>query len=107
MKAAPAAPAPPSAYMFVYFTGNTIDGEKLRFAVSDGNNALQWKTLNDAQPILESHEGTQGLRDPFIMRSAEGIASSCSPPIFRPDAPAGVGRPARAAGISKSGNRPT
>lgn len=72
VKAAPAAPAPPSAYMFVYFTGNTIDGEKLRFAVSDGNNALQWKTLNDAQPILESHEGTQGLRDPFIMRSAEG-----------------------------------
>jgi len=70
--AAPAAAPAPSAYMFVYFTGNSIDGEKLRFAVSDGNNALQWKTLNDAQPILESREGTRGLRDPFIMRSAEG-----------------------------------
>ncbi len=22
--------------------------------------------------VLESHEGTRGLRDPFIMRSAEG-----------------------------------
>jgi len=64
--------ATPAAYMFVYFTGNTIDGEKLRFAVSDGNNALQWKTLNGAQPVLESREGTRGLRDPFIMRSAEG-----------------------------------
>ncbi|MEG3089896.1 family 43 glycosylhydrolase [Sphingomonas sp. PB1R3] len=72
VQAKPTAPPPPSAYMFVYFTGNTIDGEKLRFAVSDGNNALQWKTLNDAQPILESAEGTRGLRDPFIMRSAEG-----------------------------------
>lgn len=72
VQAAPAAVPAPSAYMFVYFTGNSIDGEKLRFAVSDGNNALQWKTLNDAQPVLESHEGTRGLRDPFIMRSAEG-----------------------------------
>ncbi len=72
VKAAPPAAHPPSAYMFVYFTGNTIDGEKLRFAVSEGNNALQWKSLNDARPILESHEGTRGLRDPFIMRSAEG-----------------------------------
>jgi GH43 family beta-xylosidase len=70
--AAPATLPPLSAYVFVYFTGNTIDGEKLRFAISDGNNALQWKTLNDAQPILESTKGTRGLRDPFIMRSAEG-----------------------------------
>jgi GH43 family beta-xylosidase len=62
----------PSAYLFVYFTGNSIEGEKLRFAISDGNNALRWKTLNDAQPIIESTEGTRGLRDPFIMRSAEG-----------------------------------
>lgn len=70
--AAPQAPSPPSAYVFVYFTGDDIEGEKLRFAVSDGNNALQWKALNDAQPILESRQGTRGLRDPFIMRSAEG-----------------------------------
>jgi GH43 family beta-xylosidase len=72
VRALPAAPPPPSAYVFVYFTGNSIDGEKLRFAISDGNNALRWKTLNDAQPVLESGEGTRGLRDPFIMRSAEG-----------------------------------
>jgi GH43 family beta-xylosidase len=67
-----APPAPGAAYLFVYFTENTIDGEKLRFAISDGNNALQWKTLNDGRPILHSDEGTRGLRDPFIMRSAEG-----------------------------------
>jgi len=63
---------PMTAYLFVYFTANTIEGEKIRFATSDGNNALQWKALNDAQPILESTMGTRGLRDPFILRSAEG-----------------------------------
>ncbi|WP_083672188.1 family 43 glycosylhydrolase [Sphingomonas montana] len=60
------------AYLFVYFSGDTVDGEKLRFAVSDGNNALQWKELNRAQPVLTSSNGTLGLRDPFIMRSPEG-----------------------------------
>jgi len=60
------------AYLFVYFTGDSIDGEKLRFAISDGNNALQWKDLNHAKPVLESAFGTRGLRDPFILRSAEG-----------------------------------
>lgn len=60
------------AYLFAYFAADTIDGEKIRFAVSDGNNALKWKNLNDAKPILESKVGTTGLRDPFIMRSAEG-----------------------------------
>ena len=63
---------PKQAYLFVYFTADTIEGEKLRFATSDGNNALQWKNLNDAQPILESTMGTRGLRDPFILRSPEG-----------------------------------
>ncbi len=72
VKAAPATPPPPSAYVFVYFTGNSVEGEKLRLAISDGNNALRWKTLNDARPVIESTEGTRGLRDPFIMRSAEG-----------------------------------
>jgi GH43 family beta-xylosidase len=72
VKAAPATPPAPSAYVFVYFTGNSVEGEKLRFAISDGNNALRWKTLNDARPVIESTEGTRGLRDPFIMRSAEG-----------------------------------
>ncbi|WP_260928721.1 glycoside hydrolase family 43 protein [Novosphingobium sp. 9] len=61
-----------NAYMFVYFTGNSEDGEKLRFATSDGNNALEWKLLNDGQPVLTSSKGTRGLRDPFIMRSVEG-----------------------------------
>lgn len=60
------------AYLFAYFTADTIPGEKIRFATSDGNDALRWKNLNGAQPVIESTMGTMGLRDPFIMRSAEG-----------------------------------
>ncbi|MEM9965631.1 MAG: glycoside hydrolase family 43 protein, partial [Asticcacaulis sp.] len=60
------------AYVFAYFTADTIEGERIYFAVSEGNNALQWRELNAVKPVLESQHGTLGLRDPFIMRSAEG-----------------------------------
>lgn len=63
---------PHEAYLFVYFTGDSIDGEKIRFAVSEGNDALHWQTLNAGRPVLESDFGTRGLRDPFILRSAKG-----------------------------------
>ncbi|WP_285135811.1 immunoglobulin-like domain-containing protein [Microbacterium sp. lyk4-40-TSB-66] len=70
--AAPVAASDLDAYLFAYFTGDNVEGEKIRFATSDGNDSLRWKTLNDAQPILTSTKGTKGLRDPFILRSKEG-----------------------------------
>lgn len=60
------------AYAFLYFTGDTIAGEKIYLAASQGNDALHWDELNNAQPILTSTLGTKGVRDPFIMRSHEG-----------------------------------
>ncbi|TDC81340.1 beta-xylosidase [Micromonospora sp. KC606] len=66
------APAPYAGYAFSYFTGNSIAGEKIYFAASKGNNALQWTELNGGQPKLESKFGTLGLRDPFLIRSPEG-----------------------------------
>jgi len=60
------------AYMFVYFRDNSEEGEKIRFAVSEGNDALNWRTLNNANPVLESTMGDRGLRDPFVLRSKEG-----------------------------------
>ncbi|KAH8597584.1 glycosyl hydrolase [Bisporella sp. PMI_857] len=60
------------AYAFAYFTGNTIAGEKIYFAASQGNDALHWNELNGGQPVLTSTKGTKGLRDPFIIRSPEG-----------------------------------
>lgn len=68
-----------TGYFFSYFTGNSIDGEKIHFAASavnpvtgSANNALQWTELNNGQPVLESDLGTKGLRDPFLIRSPEG-----------------------------------
>ena len=66
------APAPYAGYAFSYFTGNSIAGEKIYFAASRGNNALQWTEVNGGQPKLESTHGTLGLRDPFLIRSPEG-----------------------------------
>ncbi|WP_062135994.1 family 43 glycosylhydrolase [Demequina aestuarii] len=59
-------------YAFSYFTGDSLAGEKIYFAASDGNDALSWDELNGGDPVLESEYGTRGLRDPFIIRSPEG-----------------------------------
>ncbi|WP_152631131.1 family 43 glycosylhydrolase [Agreia bicolorata] len=59
-------------YAFAYFTGNTLAGENIFFAASEGNNALDWRELNGGQPVLTSTKGTKGLRDPFLIRSPEG-----------------------------------
>jgi hypothetical protein len=64
--------APMEGYAFAYFTGNSIAGENISMAASQGNNALQWTELNGGQPILTSTLGTKGLRDPFLIRSPEG-----------------------------------
>lgn len=63
---------PYAGYAFAYFTGNSIEGENVYFAASNGNNALSWKELNNGQPVLRSTQGTKGLRDPFVIRSPEG-----------------------------------
>ncbi|WP_164990342.1 family 43 glycosylhydrolase [Agromyces albus] len=63
---------PFEGYAFSYFTGNSIAGENIYFAASNGNNALDWTELNGGQPTLTSKFGTKGLRDPFIIRSPEG-----------------------------------
>ena len=69
--ALPAA-APLKGYAFAYFTGDSVAGEKIYFAASQGNNALRWTELNGGQPALTSTLGTKGLRDPFLIRSPEG-----------------------------------
>ncbi|WP_290805846.1 family 43 glycosylhydrolase [Herbiconiux sp.] len=66
------APAEYEGYAFAYFTGNSLEGENIYFAASEGNNALDWNELNGGQPVLRSTEGTKGLRDPFLIRSPEG-----------------------------------
>lgn len=60
-----------SAYFFTYFAGEGYsDGEQIYFAAS--KNGLKWQDLNDNKPVLTSTLGEKGVRDPFIIRSAEG-----------------------------------
>ncbi len=60
-------------YLFTYFTGEGYaDGEQVYFALSNGNDALDWQTLNNQEPVLTSTKGEKGARDPFIIRSPEG-----------------------------------
>lgn len=61
-----------SAYLFVYFTGNSKAEEAIRFAISrDGYN---FRALNGNNPVLSSAEisSTGGVRDPHILRGADG-----------------------------------
>lgn len=60
------------AYLFVYFTGNRIQEEAVRFALSkDGFN---YKALNSNMPVIDSKNisETGGVRDPHILRSEDG-----------------------------------
>ncbi len=62
-----------AGYVFSYFKGEgSSNGEQIYFALSDGNNALEWKELNAGGPVLSSELGEKGLRDPSIIRSPEG-----------------------------------
>ncbi|MCJ1709474.1 immunoglobulin-like domain-containing protein [Microbacterium sp. VKM Ac-2923] len=61
------------AYLFPYFTGESSpEDERVRYAISNGNDALDWVTINDNKPVLESKFGERGLRDPFVIRSPQG-----------------------------------
>lgn len=59
------------AYVFPYFEGEGAEGEKIYLAVSESDDPETWHTLNDGQPVIESTLGTEGLRDPFLIRHPE------------------------------------
>jgi hypothetical protein len=63
---------PFEGYAFSYFVDNSLAGENIFFAASNGNDALSWTELNNGEPVLTSSQGTRGLRDPFLIRSPEG-----------------------------------
>lgn len=91
-----------------YFTGEgTADGEQIRMALSRGGDALHWQELNGGKPVLTSDLGTEGLRDPFVIRSPEGdtfyqIATDLR--MYGAAAEAGTRCSAPAAGRSWSGS---
>lgn len=58
-------------YLFVHFTGEQEDGEQVYFSISE--DGLHWKDLNHGNPVLKSNIGEKGVRDPFILRSVDGL----------------------------------
>ena len=68
----PAGQGEDEAYIWAFFTGEGVGGEKISLAASRGNDALDWNTLNDGVPLFDSEFGEEGLRDPFILRSPDG-----------------------------------
>jgi hypothetical protein len=62
-----------SAYLFVYFTGNSGDQEAVRFALS--SDGLTYKALNNNRPIISSDTIAQmkGVRDPHIYRGPDNM----------------------------------
>ncbi len=68
----PTGTADTEAYVWAFFTGEGAGAERVSLAASKGNDALAWNTLNDGEPLFTSELGTEGLRDPFIIRAPEG-----------------------------------
>lgn len=65
--------SPYYGYLFSYFTGEgAADGEQVYFGLSRGDDPLDYRTLNDGDPVLTSEIGDEGVRDPFIIRSPDG-----------------------------------
>ena len=56
-----------AGYLFVHFTGEQKDGEQIYFSVS--RDGLHWTDLNDGKPVLYSHIGECGVRDPFPVKN--------------------------------------
>lgn len=61
-----------NAYLFVYFTGNGKNDEAIRFAIS--NDGYHFRALNSNNPVIPSEKisSTGGVRDPHIIRGADG-----------------------------------
>jgi beta-xylosidase len=58
--------------LFVYFTGNSSDGEAIRFATS--RDGYDYTALNGNRPVIPSSEISDkgGVRDPHITRGVDG-----------------------------------
>src|SRR3954468_14842399 len=64
--------SPYSAYLFVYFTGNNKSEEAIHFAVS--KDGYHYFALNNDSAVIPSRRisETGGVRDPHILRGADG-----------------------------------
>lgn len=60
-------------YVYTYFQGNVYGtGESQNIFMATSEDGFFWEALNNDKYILEATEGTGGVRDSFLLRSAEG-----------------------------------
>ncbi len=60
-----------SAYLFVYFTGNNPEEERLFYGVS--RNGYDFNSLNNGYPVHTSSMGTGCIRDPYVFNGEDGF----------------------------------
>lgn len=58
-----------AGYLFVTFTTERENSEQVYFALS--KDGLHWEDCNNSNPVLCSHIGEKGVRDPFIFKTNE------------------------------------
>lgn len=58
------------AYLFVYFTGNSAEEQRINMAIS--SDGYRFQALNDNKPIIEQELGTGCCRDPYILKGQDG-----------------------------------
>ena len=58
------------AYLFVYFTGNSVEEQRINMAIS--SDGYKFQALNDNKPIIEQELGTGCCRDPYILKGQDG-----------------------------------
>ncbi|WP_200808321.1 glycoside hydrolase family 43 protein [Demequina sp. NBRC 110055] len=58
----------PYGYLMVHFVEDPHGyREKVHFSLSRGDDPTAWDRLNGGEPILASHLGTTGVRDPYLL----------------------------------------
>lgn len=93
-----------AGYLFVHFTGEQKDGEQIYFSVS--RDGLHWTDLNNGKPVLYSHIGECGVRDPFPVKNPmNGRYYLIATDLRIERVKAGRQRRSAAAEISLSGNQ--
>ncbi len=58
------------AYLFVYFTGNSVEEQRINMAIS--SDGYRFQALNDNKPIIDQKLGTECCRDPYILKGQDG-----------------------------------
>lgn len=74
-----------SAYLFTYFVGNGPGEESIHYALS--NDGYNYRALNNNQPVINSDSVSTsgGLRDPHILRGADGTFYMVATDLYVPE----------------------